>query len=257
MKSQYENRTRYYLPRRTYTIIRIDGKAFHTLLRSAEKPYDLNFMDAMDDTTMALCEHIQGVQFGYVQSDEISLLLTDFGTTETAAWFDGNIQKITSVSASIATAHFNVASLRVHLWHSCSNLAYFDSRVFTIPDMVEVYNYFVWRQEDASRNSIQALGQANFSPKELHGKSCGSILAMLNEKGINWSDMPVGFQLGRFFERRVVTTDVEYTHKKTGEVHTIKDAVRHEWLPAPIMPVFTYEPGWLQKRIPKLPCFSG
>ena len=107
MKEQYEQRTRTYLPRRTYTIIRLDGKAFHTYTRGMARPFDQDFMRVMDETTKYLCENIQGCVMGYTQSDEISLLLTDFTTITTDAWFDGQVQKIVSVAASMATAKFN------------------------------------------------------------------------------------------------------------------------------------------------------
>ncbi len=247
MKSHFENVTRYYLPRRTYTICRLDGKAFHTLTRGCEKPFDNEFMKAMDKTTLGLCNSIQGVQFAYTQSDEISLLLTDFDTTFTSAWFDGNIQKIASVSASIATAHFNESDFS--LLHS-KHLALFDSRVFTIPDVTEVYNYFVWRQQDAIRNSIQGLGQAHFSPKELHGKSCEQIKELLEFIEVPWESQPADFSRGRFFERVVTKKDVEYIHKKTGEKRVVEGAVRHEWQKAE-MPIFTNNPSWLKERIPR------
>jgi tRNA(His) guanylyltransferase len=149
MKDQYEDRTRFSLPRRTYSIIRIDGKAFHTFTKGFERPYDTDLMDMMDTTARELCKSIQGAQFAYTQSDEISILLTDFDTIHTDAWFDGNIQKIVSISASIATAEFNYALDRIYvdrvdkekdLTKFRTNnglrigLALFDSRVFTIPD---------------------------------------------------------------------------------------------------------------------------
>jgi tRNA(His) 5'-end guanylyltransferase len=169
MKKNYENRTRYFLPRRTNTIIRIDGEAFHTFTRGFDKPFDYILMSAMDNTTKSLCGEIQGCVMGYCQSDEISLLLTDFDKPTTDAWFDGNIQKIVSVSASMATGFFND-----HL-RSASDLnygdpfaltdktAFFDARVFTIPDNDEVINYFIWRQKDAVRNSISMVAQSLYS----------------------------------------------------------------------------------------------
>jgi len=115
MKTQYELRTRTWLPRRTYTIIRLDGKAFHTFTRGMERPYDERFMNAMDYTAMHLCLEIQGAQMAYVQSDEISILLTDFDKITTDAWFDGQVQKMVSVSASMATAKFNNILYRLHI----------------------------------------------------------------------------------------------------------------------------------------------
>ena len=107
MKRFYENITKYFLPRRTYTIIRIDGKAFHSLTQNFDKPFDYTFINQMDETAKYLCKNIQGAKFAFVQSDEISILMTDFDKINTSAWFDGNVQKIASISASMATSKFN------------------------------------------------------------------------------------------------------------------------------------------------------
>jgi tRNA(His) 5'-end guanylyltransferase len=198
MKKQYENRTRISLPRRTYSIIRIDGKAFHTLTKKmkCERPFDYSFMNAMDETAISLCKEIQGAKFAYVQSDEISILLTDFEKITTDAWFDGNIQKITSVSASIATAKFN----NIIFEENSSLLAYFDSRVFTIPDHYEVENYFIWRQQDATRNSVQLVAQSLYSHKELYKKNQNELQDMIHARGQNWNDYPIGAKRGRFIQ---------------------------------------------------------
>lgn len=189
MKSQYENRTRFSLPRRTYTIIRLDGRAFHSFCRNLERPFDYQFMRDMDATAVHLCEQLQGSAYAYVQSDEISILLTDFAKITTDAWFDGNVQKMVSVGASIATAYFN--SLRL-------SMATFDARVFTIPDAIEVSNYFVWRQQDASRNSVQMVAQSLYSHKELHGKNVNEQQDLIHLKGMNWNDYPVRAKRGGF-----------------------------------------------------------
>jgi tRNA(His) guanylyltransferase len=246
IKGQYENRTRFYLPRRTYTVIRLDGKSFHTLTRGMTRPFDQSMVDAMDYTTMKLCEHVEGVVFGYTQSDEISLLLTDFATPTTQAWFDGNLQKLVSVSASIATAHFNQA---LNSYWS-QRVAYFDSRAFTIPDFIEVYNYFVWRQEDCIRNSISGTAQSRFSHKTLQGKKCSEMLEMLEQDGSPWELYPVGFRHGRFFEPSPVKQDVTYQDKKTGEEKVAKDVVRTTWKAAEGLPRFISNPKWLRDRIP-------
>jgi tRNA(His) guanylyltransferase len=229
MKDQYEMRTRTWLPRRTYTIIRLDGKAFHTFTRGMKKPFDEDLMTAMDNTTKFLCKEIQGCQLGYVQSDEISLLLTDFSTITTNAWFDGQVQKIVSVAASLATAKFNkemeiisLAKLRneydangeeifpadIETAAIIQPLAFFDSRVFTIPDPIEVENYFIWRQMDAVRNSISMHAQSLYSHNELNGKSQSDMQEMIFKKGQNWNDLPAGFKRGRTFYK-VQNWDVE------------------------------------------------
>ena len=107
MKENYENRAKTYLVRRMPVIIRLDGKAFHTFTRGFDKPYDEVFHKTMNETLRFLCENIQGCKFGYTQSDEITLLLTDYDTLTTDAWFDNAVQKMCSVSASMATMAFN------------------------------------------------------------------------------------------------------------------------------------------------------
>lgn len=189
MKENYEHRTRILLPRRTYTIIRLDGKAFHTYTKGLERPFDKQFVSDIDETARFLCENIQGVKLAFVQSDEISLVLTDFDKITTNAWFDGNIQKMVSVSASLATAKFN--ELRP------GKLAFFDSRVFTIPEKSEVINYLIWRQQDTVRNSITAVAQFLYSHKELFKKNTNQMQEMCFQKGINWNDFSIGLKRGR------------------------------------------------------------
>ena len=200
MKEQYEKRTRTFLPRRTYTIIRLDGKAFHTFTRGMNKPDDKVLMHAMDETAKFLCKEIQGCKMAYVQSDEISLLLTDFDKITTDAWFNGQVQKMVSVAASIATAKFNDI-VKTQKWKIKDQkevgLAFFDARAFTIPDPVEVENYFIYRQKDATRNSISMHAQSLYSHKELHGKSQADMYDMIHEKGDNWNNLPEGFKRGR------------------------------------------------------------
>jgi len=209
MKDNYEYRTRMFLPRRTYTLIRLDGKAFHTFTKGMKRPFDEEFANVMNRTATFLCKEIQGAQFAYVQSDEISILLTDFDKITTDAWFDGNIQKIASVSASIATAYFNRNFMMEFAQRGKEiPLAFFDSRVWTIPDPVEVENYFIWRQKDAVRNSISMLAQSLISHKELHSKSQSNMHDMIHEKGENWNDMPEGFKRGRTI-RNVMIVDPE------------------------------------------------
>ena len=213
MKENYENRAKTYLVRRMPVIIRLDGKAFHTFTRGMKKPYDEIFHNTMNATMKYLCENIQGCKLGYTQSDEITLLLTDYDTLDTDAWFDNNVQKICSVSASMATMAFNKTLLEIcqdmdssllgredsqylNTIYPKAGIAMFDSRCFNIPED-EVTNCFIWRQQDATRNAIQMLGQCNFSHKELQNKSCSDIQDMLMlQKGINFNDMPIEFKRG-------------------------------------------------------------
>lgn len=205
MKDQYESRTRHKLMRRCPTIIRLDGKAFHTYTRGLNKPYDLDFVRDMQQAAIYLCEEIQGVKCAYVQSDEISLLLTDYTTINTQAWFDYNIQKICSVSASYATAKFNQLRLfRDYLYQidlENQKLAQFDSRVFQIADHEEVVNYFIWRQHDAIRNSIQMLARSLYSHKELEYKSSNELQELCFQKGVNWNNYHSNLKRGSYISK--------------------------------------------------------
>ena len=218
MKDFYEGIPKTKLMRRTPVIIRIDGKAFHTFTRGFKRPFDEILIKTMHETTKYLCENIQGCVLGYTQSDEISLVLVDYQRFETSAWFDYEIQKMCSIVASMTTMAFNrffaknvkeydmewkcsltPQSVEIQKKHydyievlnkAIEKGAMFDARVFNIPKE-EVTNCIYWRQLDASRNSVQMVGQANFSHKELQNKSCNDIQDMLMEqKGINWNDFP-------------------------------------------------------------------
>lgn len=178
LKGFYENRTRFYLPRKTYSILRIDGKTFHNWTKGLKRPFDPWLMDIMDETTKELCSKIQGSVFAYTQSDEINILIIDFDPSgkklTTAAWFDGNIQKMSSVGASLTTAIFNNIILEQYDddYIRDHGFATFDARVFTIPDPIEVYNLFVWRQQDNYKNAVQMAVRHFYSAEECHGKSC-------------------------------------------------------------------------------------
>lgn len=200
MKENYENRSKTYLTRRTPVLFRLDGCHFHTFTKGLKKPYDSLFIEVMQKTTKSLCESIQGCKFGYVESDEISLLLTDYDTLQTDAWFDYSVQKICSVAASMAAMFFNKHLKECALQEfddkdyyntllkKIELGGYFDARAFNIPEH-EVVNYFIWRQNDATRNSIQGLAQANFSQKQLQGLNNSQLQDKLHEeKGINWND---------------------------------------------------------------------
>lgn len=216
MKEFYENVPKTRLVKRTPVAIRIDGKAFHTFTRGFQKPFDDILIQSMQETTKYLCENIQGCVFGYTQSDEITLILIDYKKLTSSAWFDYEVQKMCSIAASMATMAFNrifndkvweyIALQKVSLVPQSVELqqeqekyndalrkaktmgAMFDARCFNIPKE-EVTNLVYWRQLDATRNSIQMVGQANFSHKELQNKSCNMIQDMLHEqKGINWND---------------------------------------------------------------------
>jgi len=260
MKEQYEHRTRYLLPRRTYTVIRLDGKAFHTFTRNFNKPFDKHLMEIMQQTTISLCQEIQGTVLGYTQSDEISLLLTDFASPQTNAWYDGNVQKIVSISASIATLSFNNevrkltfkgdtgGELRKFFTKEYQHkTAFFDSRVFTIPDPTEIENYFIWRQQDCVRNSVQMAAQALYSQKELHGKNGSQLQEMMFQKGVNWNDYSASEKRG------TAVIKEEYTVFNTNKtlVEQGPQAIRHRWVTCAETPSFTANREFLRSLIPR------
>ena len=234
MKTFYEQIPKTKLMRRCPVALRIDGKAFHTFTRGFHKPFDEVLIRSMQETMKYLCENIQGCVLGYTQSDEITLILVDYKKLTSSAWFDYEVQKLCSIAASMATMAFNkafeknVKSFDLLLAYNdygddteenrklldiynkaVDKGAMFDCRCFNIPKE-EVTNLIYWRQLDASRNSIQMVGQANFSHKELQNKSCNDIQDMLmTQKGINWNDLPIYQKRGSCCARNkiIISTD--------------------------------------------------
>ena len=195
----YENVSKSKLIGRMPVIIRIDGKAFHTWTRQLDdsNPFSDTMHNAMTRTTFSLVSNIQNAVFGYTQSDEISILLNDWKTLTTDQWFGGGLQKIASVSASMATAYFNkIISDEV----GCFSPAMFDARVFNIT-REEVVNYFIWRQIDATKNSISMAAQSKYSSKELHKKNGNDKQEMLFQKAADLlfpsSVLPIWLNAGR------------------------------------------------------------
>lgn len=262
----YENVTRAHLVRRMPVIIRLDGKAFHSFTRGFQKPFDAVLMKTMQDTMKYLCENIQGCVFGYTQSDEISLLLIDYQTLTSDSWFDNTVQKMCSVSASMATLAFNkffrnnidewgydnlpdfedggtnqkvdpTLLKQCHTYFSRCDKAMFDSRVFNIPKE-DVVNYFIWRQQDATRNSIQSAGQANFSHKQLMNKNCNQIQDMLFvEKGINWNNYPTICKRGTGCRKQMTEIKCQNDPDKT--------VMRKKWIIDTEIPVFTQDMNYI------------
>lgn len=191
MKVNYENRYRYQLTRRTPVIMRLDGKAFHTLTRGCEKPFDTPLNDCMRKAAIATLKEAQGAQCAYIQSDEINILLVDYKRLSSEAWFDYGIQKMTSVAASVCSVAFTEAF---------GQRAHFDCRVFNVPD-AEVCNYFIWRQQDWARNSLSMFAQSFFSTRELHKKNGPAMHEMLHGVGENWADLPLVWKNGTFIEK--------------------------------------------------------
>ena len=246
MKEFYEQVPKMRLVRRMPVAIRIDGKAFHTFTKGFRKPFDDILIKTMQETTKYLCENIQGCVLGYTQSDEITLILVDYQKLTSSAWFDYEVQKLCSISASMATIAFNKffkKNAENYIQNCATDYetdglygkgtpeyqlceiyqkaiekgAMFDARCFNIPKE-EVTNLIYWRQLDATRNSIQMVGQANFSHKELQNKSCNDIQDMLHEqKGINWNDYPTVCKRG---------TAIIYVNYQNPQSLTDKDIIK-------------------------------
>lgn len=204
----YESATKRLLIRRMPVIIRLDGRAFHTFTRPLKEPFNEQMHELMVQSMFGLMTNMQNAVLGYTQSDEMSILLHDWSTHETQQWFDGKQSKIESVAASILTAEFNhIRNTNKWLPEISIPYATFDARVFNVPKE-DVCNYFLWRQLDASRNSVQMLGRSYFSHKELHQKNNSNIQDMLMEThGVNWNDLAPWKRRGSCIRRGVTGLD--------------------------------------------------
>ena len=255
----YEDVTNTKLVNRLPIIIRLDGKAFHTFTKGFEKPYDTLLNDCMQNTMKYLCENISNCVFGYTQSDEITLVLFQ-KTRESEPWFDNRIQKLCSISAALATMQFNkLFAEAVGKLETISNMvgnspailatykkslskgAFFDARVFNLPQH-EVVNNIIWRQQDATKNSIASLAQANFSHKELQGKNTSQMQDMLMlVKGINWNNAPTVFKRGCACIRDLVEIDTP-----NGKVY------RNKWVLDTEMPIITQNKEYIEKLLKEI-----
>lgn len=259
---KYEAVPKNTLMRRTPVIIRVDGRAFHTFTKGFQKPFDDVLMRVMQDTMKYLCENIQGCVFGYTQSDEITLILIDYKKLNSEAWFDYEVQKMRSIVASMATMAFNRFFMYEYeefnrwiyegsptdedkrlndvYYNAMCKGAMFDARAFNLPKE-EVTNNIYWRQLDASRNSIQMVGQANFSHRELLNKTCDQIQDMLmTQRGINWNDMGTSYKRGSCCvrNRRFISTSVDGT--ETCEIRNPKEP-ETAWIIDNDIPIFKGE----------------
>ena len=261
---EYEAVNEFKLVNNMPVIIRLDGRAFHTFTKGFTKPFDFDFNNCMHYTMKRLCENIPNCVFGYTQSDEITLVLVNDFNPNSCAWFDNNLQKIASISASMATWIFNKSFLLAineydfqwrcsltpqsceiqeehkqyveRLRASAFKGAMFDARVFTVPKD-EIINCLIWRQQDAIRNSIQSCGQAVYSHRELHGKSSKEILEMLAAepvfKFVNWENQPTKFKYGSCCVK--------------DDVQEVNGAIRTKWRVDYEIPVFTEDREYVNK----------
>jgi tRNA(His) 5'-end guanylyltransferase len=262
----YEKRNQYYLQKRTPVAIRVDMRAGHSFTKGFKRPFDNIFIKTMQDTAKYMCENIQNAIFSYIQSDEITIVLIDYATLNTESWFNYRTDKLCSISASMATMAFNrafaanvqgeILDYKTSLVPQCVEIqqeigkyhstllaavkkgALFDSRVFNIPKE-EVTNLILWRQLDATRNSIQMVGQANFSHKELQNKTCNQIQDMLHEiKGINWNDYPTTQKRGSCCIK--VTKQIHYDDSWDDSL-PLDNVTRNYWTIDNNIPIFKNE----------------
>ena len=288
MKNYYESVPKTKLVRRMPVVIRIDGKAFHTWTRGFNKPYDKVLSNAMVQTMEQLCRNIQGCVFGYTQSDEITLVLVDYNTIDTQAWFDYEVQKLCSVSASMATMFFNKIFAdevqKYYTWLYINEYqikdkfpkenkylvsdnekavdllgkyqpkvftAMFDARCFNIPKE-EVCNMLIWRQQDASRNSIEMLGRFYFSEKELFKKNTSEIQDMLMEKyGVNWNNVETRLKRGCACYKIEKAVNKRVNTSLNGEFSTTSNSgnIVSEWHIDDTIPIFTQAREFVENHI--------
>jgi tRNA(His) 5'-end guanylyltransferase len=248
-------------------IIRIDGRAFHTYTKKLhhgmreESPWNPVMRDAMTAAARGLMREISGAKIAYLQSDEISVLVTDYDKLSSQAWFDKAAQKVCSVGASIATMEFN-NNIRDYIDSGLPaemfpTTATFDARVFVVP-REDVCNYFIWRQRDAEKNSISMLAQTHFSPKQLHGKDGNAKQDMLMlEKGVNWNDLPTWQKRGWCVDRKTITMTVAELEMAGGKVtrnpgvvldpntEVTRTVVEPDWE----IPIFTKDRGYIDQFV--------
>lgn len=244
---EYESAGQTRLIRRLPVIIRVDGRAFHTLTHKMDKPVDDRFQTCMWATATALCEEVQGARIGYVQSDEISVLLYE-RDVHSDGWFGYDRDKVVSGSAAAATAAFLLHFIKLfpEVYLNTRNAPRFDSRASNYP-LHEVVNYMIWRQQDATRNSILGLGMSHFSHKQLHQKNTSQIQDLLHaEKGIDWNDCPTTQKRGTCIVKEsymVRAGDMINDH----EVQAYTE--RSRWVVDEDIPIFTQDRTYIEKHL--------
>lgn len=244
----YESVPKLRLMRRTPVIIRLDGVAFHTFTRGFNKPFDTVLIKTMQQTMKRLCETVENCVIGYTQSDEISLILCDYKTLSTEAWFSYEVEKLVSVTAAMATLYFNdffvsnVAETTdkepYYKRDGTIKRGYFDSRAFNLP-VDEVNNYLLYRQQDATRNSIQMVAQSQFSCSEIKGIKNDELQDKLfTERSINWNNLSVPEKRGTCCVKRPTET-----------ISNGESITRNKWVIDKQIPIFSKEPDYVNSCI--------
>ncbi len=241
----FEKKEKKKLTQKLPVIIRLDGRSFSNYTKGFEKPFDEMIIGAMKHTTTKLCEEIQNVKIAYSQSDEITLVLVDYEKEDTQQWFNGELDKILSISSSIATYHFNDYMERMYWSKNLDKTkkpANFDSRAFNIPKH-EVNNCLLWRQQDAVRNSISALAQSVYSHKQLHGKNTGTMLEMLKDKNIDWEKLEVYKQRGFCVIKEYFVINADEKDEKS------TSTTRSKWVVDDNIPIFSEDRSYVNLLI--------
>lgn len=241
----YERSYETYMIGRLPVVIRVDGKGFSrwTKQTARKKPFDPELADAMAYACSQTASNIEGCVFGYTQSDEMTFVLRNDQSLESTPWFGNRVQKITSVVAAYVTAYFN--EMIINSWEATPTpLAVFDARVFAVPSVQEAINCLVWRQNDATKNSISAACYYEVATKVgkktarklMHGLGQKQQQELLfQERAINWNDYPIRYKRG------IGTYRVVETKEMDGKSYT-----RSSWKIDNDLPVFTKEPEFLR-----------
>lgn len=260
----YEQVTKQFLMCRNPVIIRLNCKTFRTYTRCFIKPYDSVLIKTMQDTMLELCQNIDGCVLGYTHTDEITLVLCDYKNNSTQAWYNNDVQKMCSITASMAAVAFNknlrhevvnkisenakLDSTEQYIYEKSYNKALFDSRVYSIPKE-DVNNCLVWRQHYAIKNSIQMLAQTQYSTKELQGKNCVDMISMLKEeKAIDWDLLPLEIQRGSCCVRSEIA--IKNVNNEKGVYNANDDGChRNKWIIEREIPLFKQETKYVNSRI--------
>jgi tRNA(His) guanylyltransferase len=237
---KYENSFRQQLPIRIPLIIRLDGASFHNYLKGCKRPIDENVVECMNESAKYLCKNIQGAQLAYVQSDEISILINNYQSLNTEPWFDNSLQKIVSISAGMVSSYFSSISDRIF---GKIKLATFDCRAFVVPKE-DVCNAFIFRQQDATRNSVQMLAQSLYSHRELLGKNNSQLQEMCFKKGFNWNNCPIYQKRGRCIVKSKIIKPCK--HHKTNDVFNVE---RSEWVVDNKIPIFSQNRNYINQYV--------
>lgn len=237
----YEDVSRLVLPKRMPVLIRLDGIAFHTYTRGLKRPVDTSLVTAMNETAIHLVKHIQGARLAYIQSDEISILLNNYEELDTEPWFSNGVQKMVTAAAARAASYFS--SISPSIFDGKYKQALFDARAWVLPKD-EVNNYFLWRQNDATRNSVQMVARSLYSHKQLIGANNSQLQELIFQKGINWNNLPTSQRRGRCIVK--VKSGRMGVNPKSGKETEVE---RMEWIVDSEIPIFSKDPSYVEKYL--------